>query len=60
MRLSVLLIVAGMLGVVAGAWLIGRWAVGVAVVADSAGLVALGLLRDVPERPERGFRRRAS
>jgi hypothetical protein len=58
-RLSVLLIVAGMLGVVAGAWLIGRWAVGIAVVADSASLAAWGLLRDMPERPAELRRRGA-
>jgi hypothetical protein len=58
-RVSVLLIAAGLLGVVAGAWLLGRWAVGLAVIADSAVLVGLGLLRDVPERPT-SLRRRGT
>jgi hypothetical protein len=58
-RVSVLLIAAGLLGVVAGAWLLGRWAVGVAVIADSVVLVGLGLLRDVPERPA-SLRRRGT
>ncbi len=51
MRLSVVLVVLGMLGIVGGAWLIGLWAVGCAVIADSALLVAYGVLRDVPARP---------
>lgn len=59
MRLSALLIVVGLLGVIGGAFLIGRWAVGVAVIADSAALAGWGLLRDVPER-QTGFRRRAT
>jgi hypothetical protein len=40
MRLSVVLLVASLLGVLGGAFLIGRWAVGVAIVADS---VAVGV-----------------
>lgn len=52
MRLSMSLIVAGLLGVVGGAWLIAPWAVGCAVVADSVALAAYGLLRDVPAKPE--------
>ncbi len=51
MRLSVLLVVLGMLGIVGGAWLVGMWAVGCAVIADSALLVAYGVLRDVQPRP---------
>jgi hypothetical protein len=50
-RVSVLLITVGLLGVVGGACLLGPWAVGLAVIADSAVLIGLGLLRDVPERP---------
>ncbi len=59
MRLSVVLFVLGLAGVVAGAWLIGRWAVGVAVIADSVAVAGWGLLWDAPERPT-GIRRRAS
>lgn len=50
MRLSVLLVVLGMLGLIGGAWLVGMWAVGCAVMADSLALIALGLLREGPDR----------
>jgi hypothetical protein len=46
MRLSVVLLVCSLLGVVAGGWLIGRWALGVAVVFDSLCVGVWGLLRD--------------
>ena len=44
MRLSVVLLVVSLLGVVGGAWLIGTWAVGLAVIFDSlcVGVYALG------------------
>ena len=35
MRLPVVLLAVSLLGVVGGAWLIGRWAVGCAVIFDS-------------------------
>lgn len=54
MRLSAFLLTLSVAGVVGGAWLIGVWAVGVAVVAMSAGLGAWAILRDVPEAAERG------
>ena len=38
MRLSVMLLACSALGVVAGAWLIGMWAVGCAVIFDSLAL----------------------
>ena len=46
MRLSACLLVLSLLGVLGGAWLIGRWAFGVAVVADSIAIGAWALLRD--------------
>lgn len=51
MRSSVLLTVAGLLGVILGAALIARWAVGLAVVGDSLALAAYGLLRESGGRP---------
>jgi hypothetical protein len=52
MRLSVCLLAVSLLGVVAGAFLIGRWAVGCAVIFDSlcAGWWALG--RDDGQPPQ--------
>lgn len=46
MRLSATLMTLGLLGVLGGAYLIGTVALGVAIIADSVGLVAYGLLRD--------------
>ena len=46
MRLSVGLLLVSLLGVVAGGWLIGRWALGVAVIFDSLCVGAWALLRD--------------
>ena len=46
MRLSVGLLLVSLLGVVAGGWLIGRWALGVAVIADSVAVGVYALLRD--------------
>ena len=34
-RLPVILLAVSLLGVIGGAWLIGRWAVGLAIIADS-------------------------
>jgi hypothetical protein len=44
MRLSIVLLLASLLGVAAGGWLVGRWALGVAVIFDSlcVGVWALG------------------
>jgi predicted PurR-regulated permease PerM len=44
--LSAVLLVASLLGVLAGGWLIGRWAVGVAVVADSVAVGVWALYRN--------------
>lgn len=68
MRWSVLLFVLGLVGVVGGAFLIGRWAVGVAVIADSVTVAVLAWLREVPDQPAKakaksgptGIRRRAA
>ena len=46
MRLSVVLLVLSLAGVLAGGWLIGRWAFGVCVIADSVAVGAWALLRD--------------
>jgi hypothetical protein len=64
LRLNAVLLAFALAGIVAGAALIGRWAVGCAVIADSLVLGAYALLRDVPEKPMRGdqldmIRRRA-
>jgi hypothetical protein len=42
-RLSIALLLASALGMVGGAWLIGRWAVGCAVIFDSLALGAWAL-----------------
>lgn len=49
MRTSIALFVVAAAGVVLGAALIGVWAVGLAVIADSVALAAYALLRDAPE-----------
>ena len=46
MRLSVLLLCLSLVGVAAGGWLIGRWALGVAVIFDSLCVGVWALLRD--------------
>ena len=46
MRLPVVLLAVSLLGVVGGAWLIGRWAVGCAVIFDSLALGAWALRID--------------
>jgi hypothetical protein len=46
MRLSVLLLCVSLVGVAAGGWLIGRWALGVAVIFDSLCVGVWALLRD--------------
>jgi hypothetical protein len=50
-RLSVLLLLVSLAGVLAGGWLIGRWALGVAVIADSVAVGVYGLLRETGGRP---------
>ena len=46
MRLSAVLLVLSLAGVLAGGWLIGRWAFGVCLIADSVAVGAWALLRD--------------
>lgn len=54
MRLSVVLLLSAAAGVVGGAWLIGMWCVGLAVIVDSAALAGYALFRDdVQPRVER-------
>ena len=47
---------AGLAGALAGGWLIGRWCLGLVLLAESAGFVLAGLLRDdgtgLPRRGE--------
>lgn len=57
MRLNAVLLTLALTGIVAGAALIGRWAVGCAIIADSLAVGAWALLRDVPEKPMRGDQR---
>jgi hypothetical protein len=54
---SVLLVVAGLAGALAGGALIGRWCLGLVLLAESAGAVWAGLNRDDGEPlPRRGGR----
>ena len=46
MRLSVVLLVVSLAGVLGGGWLIGRWAFGLCLIADSVAVGAWALLRD--------------
>jgi hypothetical protein len=54
---SAALVIAGMAGAAAGAWLVGKWCLGLVVMAESAGVIWFGLMRDdgagVPRRGER-------
>jgi hypothetical protein len=43
---SVALVIAGLAGALAGGWLIGRWCLGLVLIAESAGVLAAGLLRE--------------
>ena len=46
MRLSVVLLVAALAGVLGGGWLIGRWAFGLCLIADSVAVGVFAVLRD--------------
>ncbi len=59
MRLSVALFALGLAGVIGGAFLIGLWAVGLAIIADSVAVAGYGLMRDVPAPPDTVRRRGA-
>jgi hypothetical protein len=50
MRLSAALLVVSLLGVLGGAALIGLWALGLAVIADSVAVGVYALLRDAESR----------
>jgi len=51
------LIATGLLGALAGGWVIGWWCLGVVAIAESAGLLYVGLTRDDGEQlPVRGAR----
>jgi hypothetical protein len=50
-RLSVVLLLLSLAGVVGGAALIAPWAVGLAVIADSVAVGAYALLREPESRP---------
>jgi hypothetical protein len=50
MRLSAVLLCCSLAGVVGGAALIGRWALGLAVVADAIAVGVFALLRDSESR----------
>jgi len=50
MRLSAVLLVVSLAGVLGGAALIGLWALGLAVIADSVAVGAWALLRDAEGR----------
>jgi len=52
MRLPVVLLGASLLGVVAGAFLIGTWAVGCAIVFDSLCVGGWALFHDDGEQPQ--------
>ena len=44
--ISLFLVTAGLVGGLAGGWLIGLWAFGLVLILESAGLIVWGLLRD--------------
>ena len=46
MRLSVVLLVVSLAGVLGGGWLVGRWAFGLCLIADSVAVGVYALLRD--------------
>jgi hypothetical protein len=51
-RLSVILLIVSLAGILGGGWLCGPLAFGIAVMCDSVALGAYALLRDSPDRPE--------
>ena len=54
MRFNAVLLALALLGIVAGAALIGRVAVGAAIIADSLLVACWALLAQEPEKPMRG------
>jgi hypothetical protein len=51
-RLSVVLLLVSLAGVLGGAALIGMWALGLGIVADSVAVGVYALLRETEGRPE--------
>ena len=51
MRLSVVLLLVSLAGVMGGAALIGLWALGLAIIVDSAAVGVYALLREDGDRP---------
>ena len=51
MRSSVLLLLVSLAGILGGAALIGVWALGLAIIADSVAVGVFALLRDTPAAP---------
>jgi hypothetical protein len=51
MRSSVLLLLVSLAGILGGAALIGLWALGLAIIADSVAVGVYALLRDTPATP---------
>jgi len=43
---SAALVIAGLAGALGGGWLVGRWCLGLVLIAESAGVLAAGLLRE--------------
>lgn len=53
MRMHIVQVIFGAAIVLFGAWLIGRWAIGVALAVIGLMLLTDGLLRNVPDTPPR-------
>jgi hypothetical protein len=54
---QVLLVAAGLIGALAGGWLVARWCFGLVLIAESAGAVLVGLFRDDGRRAARAGER---
>lgn len=54
---QVLLVAAGLVGALAGGWLVARWCLGLVLIAESAGAVLVGLFRDDGRRQARAGER---
>ena len=52
MRLSAVLLLVSLAGIMGGAALIGLWALGLGIVVDSVAVGVFALLRDAGDRPE--------
>lgn len=56
MRLSVVLLLLSLAGIMGGAALIGLWALGLGIIVDSVAVGVYGLLREAESRPEPSVR----